>query len=213
MDNEKLIKDNLLLIYKIAGTFYNAEKDDLVQAGMLGLVKAYKKYNCECGVKFSTYAHDYIFGEMYQVASKRLVKVNKDVIKFSKYLEKVRYEEAQKIGKIPTNYELSQILDLPLETLDYASSALNDILSLDNDSNDQRNYYETIECKETLSIDDRYLLHEGINRLPEKEKVIIQRRYLCDETQSDVARNLNMTQVMVSRIEKKAVERMRELIR
>ena len=75
MISNDVVKDNAKLIYKIATKFYGTDKEDLYQAGMLGLMKAYKNYNLDSEAKFSTFAYKYIFGEMFVVANKKNIKV------------------------------------------------------------------------------------------------------------------------------------------
>lgn len=212
MTNEQLVKENLNLIYKMASKFYGAEKEDLVQAGMLGLVKAYKKYNQNSEAKFSSYAYEYIYGEMYLVASKKTIKINKETLKMYRKLEKTRYEIAQKIGRIPTNNELSEYLSIPVETIDYACMSASAIICADDESKEERSLYETIATEEKVSTDDKILINQSLENLTIDEKNVIKQRYYKDKTQSEIARSLNMTQVMVSRLEKKGIEKMKRYI-
>ena len=209
MNYENLVKDNIKLIYKVASMFYGAEKEDLVQAGMLGVIKAYKKYKEVNGTKFSTYAYEYIYGEMYLVASKKLIKTNKDILKIYKIVEKTRYEYAQKIGKLPSNKDLSMILDLDVRTIDFACMCASEVMSMDSDSEVRRNMHEVVSS-EKVNLDERILLYDGIGNLNEEEKAVIESRYLKDLTQSEVAKNLNMSQVRVSRLEKRSINKLRE---
>ncbi len=208
--NEDYILDNVNMVYKLASKFYGVERDDLIQAGLLGLRKAYINYDSSYQAKFSTYAHDYIYGEMYQLASKKMIKVNKDTLKIYKYIEKTRYEQAQLLGRIPNNYELSNIINMPVETIDFACNSAIEILSLDNDNEYERSLHERIKTDEKVDIIDSCTLKDGLNKLPIDEKNIIESRYFEDKTQSEIANELRMTQVMVSRLEKKGIQRMRE---
>ncbi len=210
MTREKIIKDNIRFVYKIAASFYNCDKEDLIQAGIVGLLKAYKKYKPSSLAKFSTYAKDYIYGEMYLLVSKKMVKINKETLRLYKYIEKTRYEEAQILGYIPNNIELAKIINMPLEMIDFACMASQEILSYDADSEFNRNLEEIISIPEKVSLDDKMLLYSGLNKLNDIEKAIIKERYLKDETQENIARKLKMTQVMVSRLEKKGISKMRE---
>ena len=97
MCDEKIIELNKGLIYKIAKRFYNASLEDLYQAGALGVVKAYKKYKKNGTTKFSTYAYDFIFGEMYACVTKESqIKVSRDILRLYNLVEKTRYSLAQK---------------------------------------------------------------------------------------------------------------------
>lgn len=212
MNTESLVKENMNLIYKIAQSFYGVDKEDLVQAGVIGLLKAYSRYQDNKETKFSTYAYFDIYGEMHELASKKIIKINKDTLKMYKIIEKTRYEEAQKIGKIPTNEELSHILNLPKDTIDFACMSASVIMSTDEENTNARNVYETVSEEERVSLDDKILLKESLDSLTIDEKNVIEERYYQDKTQSDVAKKFNMTQVMVSRLEKKGIEKMRTYV-
>ncbi len=207
---EKIIKDNEKLIWKLASHFYGVDKNDLYQAGVVGLLKALKKWNRDENTKFSTYAYDYIFGEMYLLASNKNIKISKDILKLYKSIEHARYIYAQKLGKVPNNLEIAELLGLSLESVEMAMSSANSILSLDNNTDEVRSYYETVG-KET-DYDTKILIDDSFTVLSEAEKDIIKSRYFEDLTQSEVAKKLNMTQVMVSRYEKKSINKMRDYL-
>ena len=76
MNKEQIINENVGLIYMIAKKFYNVSKEDLFQAGVLGLLKAYQNYDESYGAKFTSFAYTYIYGEMYTLANNRQIKIN-----------------------------------------------------------------------------------------------------------------------------------------
>ena len=197
MNTDKIVENNAKMIWKIASHFYGIEKSDLYQAGVVGLLKALDNYDQNSNTKFTTYAYDYIFGEMYALANNKNLKISKDILKLYKKIEETRYVLAQKMGKIPTNYELAKILNIPLEEIEMACNSANMIISLDNTLDSDRSYYEMLG--EEMDLDTRILIDESMNILSDDEKKIIKSRYFEDLTQSEVAKKLNMTQVMVSR--------------
>ena len=210
MTNEQLFEEYKYLVYKISSYFYNVPKEDLIQAGYIGLCEAYKNYKKDANVKFSTYAFKSIYGSMYKLAIKNNpIKVSRDLLVLYKKIEQTRYLLAQKYNKIPTNEELASFLEIDIKDINNAILAAEEVISLDNDNDDKRNYYETITSDESISIDDKIDIYDSINHLNKNEKDIIKARYFKDMTQQEVARKLKMTQVMVSRYEKKAVEKMR----
>ncbi len=211
MNYEKVVKDNEKMIWKIASHFYGVDKDDLFQAGIVGLLKALQNYKSNGITKFSTYAHDYIFGEMYLLANNKNIKISKDILKLYKKIESTRYILAQKLNKIPSNLELSEFLSISLEDINMAINSANIIMSLDSKEDDEKSLYESIRAKEE-DLDTKILLNDSMEVLNEEEKDIIKSRYFEDLTQSEVARKLNMTQVMVSRYEKKGINKMREYL-
>jgi len=208
---EKVVKDNEKLIWKIASRFYGVDKEDLFQAGIVGLLKALKKYKSNGVTKFSTYAHDYIFGEMYLLANNKNIKISKDILRLYKKIESTRYLLAQRLGKIPSNLELSEFLGLPLDDIDMAVNSANIIMSLDSKEDEERSMYESIKAKEE-DLDTKILLSDSFAVLEQREKDIIESRYFEDLTQQEVAKKLNMTQVMVSRYEKKGINKIRNYL-
>ena len=211
MNYEQIVRDNEKMIWKIASHFYGIDKEDLFQAGIVGLLNALKKYKSNGITKFSTYAHDYIFGEMYLLASNKNIKISKDILKLYKKIESTRYILAQKLNKVPSNLELSEFLGLPLDDIDMACSSANIIMSLDSKEDEDRSLYESISDK-VEDVDTKILLSDSMAVLSEDEKDIIKKRYYEDLTQSEVAKKLNMTQVMVSRYEKKGIDKMRNYL-
>lgn len=207
-----VVNANKGLIYKIAGQFYNVDRDDLYQAGVLGVMKAYKNYKKNGTTKFSTYAYEFIFGEMYALAhSQNQIKVSRDLLRLYKSIEMNRYSLAQKLNRVPTNEELAIYLEKDITVIEQAIQAATIVMSLDyKENDDERSIYETIPSKEGLSLDEQLTIQDGLETLNEDERSILEYRYFEDLTQSEVARKLNMTQVMVSRYEKKGISKMRD---
>ena len=210
MTIEDIIRGNTNLIYKIASKFYGAETDDLYQAGVLGLLKAYKNYKDNGTTKFSTYAYDYIYGEMYMLVNNRAMKINKDILKLYRMIEKTRFALAQKYNRIPSNNEIASFLELSESQIDEAIIAGKEIMSLDSELD--MPYYETIKVTEKVNVDDQILISESLEMLSSDEKKIIKARYYEDMTQSEIAKRLAMTQVMVSRYEKKGLDKMQQFM-
>lgn len=212
MTKEELIQNNLGLIYKIAKFFYNVDKQDLIQAGCIGLIKAYDNYQKNGTTKFSTYAYEYVYGEMYALVNKnRDIKISRDILRLYKSIEKSRYMLAQKLGRIPSNEDLASFLEKDIKIIEEAILCGEALMmsSLDNQSDEDRSKYETISTPESISLDDRIDVMNSLEVLSDSEREIIKSRYFKDMTQSEIARKLNMTQVMVSRYEKKGLDKMR----
>ncbi len=206
-----IVKANMGLVYEIAGQFYGAEREDLIQAGSLGIVKAYRKYKKNENTKFSTYAFSWILGEMHELASQKQIKISRDVLRLYKLIEKTRYSLAQRLNRVPTNEELATYLEKDVTVIEQAIQAGSAIVSsLDKGEYDDRSIYETIPSEEKLLIEDRLAINESLESLGSEEQQIIKYRYFDDLTQSEIAKKLNMTQVMVSRYEKKGIDKMRE---
>ena len=209
MTTNELISSNMGLIKKIASKFYNTDREDLIQVGVIGLLKAYQNFTDRSDAKFSTYAYTYIFGEMYQlVNSNRNIKVSKDLLKIYKLVEKTRYELAQRMNTVPTNEEVALFLEIDINMVNDAIISAQTMMSLDDEAN-ELNLHEVIPDNKNINSDLILDLDDSFKVLNSCEKEIIKSRYYEDLTQSEVARKLNMTKVMVSRYEKKSLEKMR----
>ena len=207
---EELIKSSTGLIWTIAKRFYDVDKNDLYQAGVLGVVKAYQNYVDDGKSKFSTYAYNYIFGEMYSLANNREIKLNKDINRLLKMIEMGRTRLSQEIMKMPSNKELAVYLEMEEEKLEQVLSYANSFVSMDEVCDEERSLHEVIAEEESVSVDERLELKNSINSLDSIEKDIIKSRYYEDLTQSETARKLGITQVMVSRYEKRSLTKMRD---
>lgn len=199
------------LIKHVAAKFYEVPFEDLMQAGAIGVLKAYKNYRQNNNVKFSSYAYDYIFGEMYELVMKnRKIKVTKDILKLAKQIEHARNALSLKLGKIPNYEELSQYLEIPLTQIAEVLYVTREMTSLDDNTKEARELYETIPSKESISLEEKLTLEEGIESLEEEEQEIIKYRYFNDLTQSETAKKMRMSQVMISRYEQKSLKKLRQ---
>lgn len=199
------------LIKHVAAKFYEVPFEDLMQAGAIGVLKAYKNYRQNNNVKFSSYAYDYIFGEMYELVMKnRKIKVTKDILKLAKQIEHARNALSLKLGKIPNYEELSQYLEIPLTQIAEVLYVTREMTSLDDNTKEARELYETIPSKESISLEEKLTLEEGIESLEEEEQKIIKYRYFNDLTQSETAKKMRMSQVMISRYEQKSLKKLRQ---
>lgn len=211
MKTEEIIKENNNLIYKIASKFYGENKDDLYQAGVLGLLKALKNFKSD-KAKFTTYAYDYIYGEMYNLVSNKTIKINKYILKLFKVIEQTRSALSQKLEHIPNNDEIAEFLNLDSKVVNDAVLAGLEVMSLDKPAQEEEDSLYNIVSNKEESIDENILISESLNMLTKDEQSIIKARYYEDLTQSEVAKKLAMTQVMVSRYEKKGLSKMQEFM-
>lgn len=207
-----LIIENEKFIYKIASKFYNVDSDDLYQCGVIGLIKAVKNFKDNNKTKFSTYAYDYIFGEMYNYVTKRKnIKINKESLKLYKKICNVKDYLNQKLSREPSITEISLFLEVEESVVSDIILSAESIISIDEEK-EGLSLHESISNPK-LDIDDTYIdIMDSLNKLDDSEKEIIKYRYYKDLTQSETAKKLNMTQVMVSRYEKRSLEKMRDYL-
>ncbi len=218
---DTLVKENMGLIWSVVRKFSNRgyELDDLFQIGAMGLVKCINKFDLSYDVKFSTYAVPMIIGEI-----KRFMR-DDGIIKISRSLKELaikgKYVQEQILkerGETPTLSEIALQLEVDVEDLALALESNREVESL----------YATVyqgDGSPVFLIDkieqgsnneekivDSISLNEVIEKLPPKERQIIELRYFKDKTQSQVAQEVGVSQVQVSRIEKKVLESMRKIM-
>lgn len=202
---EKIISEEEFLIRRVAKKFYNVEKEDLYQAGYLGLIKSQKNYKEEFG-PFLNYAYKYIFGEMYELSVKsRNIKLNKYYLNLYKLVIKARSYLAQVLNKEPSFKEISDYIEFPLEEIEYVSMLCEEMFSLDDE-------YENIQIGVNSINEDEMILMESIESLDPLSSLVLKYRYKEDMTQSEVAKVLGISQVKVSRLESKGKQELLEYI-
>lgn len=210
-----LIKENEKLIYKITHFFTNYEsKEDLFQVGCIGLIKAYQNYKEGYNTKFTTYAYPYILGEIKKyVREDKGIKVSRDITKLNLKIEKANVLLTQKLMREPTTLELSNFLGINEEYIIEALSSNNIIYSLDEPiecNDDSVSLYEKIGAINTLDKETLIALKEELNSLNKEDYNIINSHYFKDLTQSEIAENLGINQVQVSRREKKILVKLKD---
>ena len=208
-----LILNNEKLIYSICNYFKNYNsKEDLYQAGCLGLISAYKKYNPNMNCKFTTYAYPYILGEMRKlVREDKGMKISREITKLNLKIEKAYILLTQKLMKEPSIEEIANYLEIPEYYVSEAILSLNKIKSIDEPVNSEGRELTLQEViGKSNNIDDLILLRESLNNLTEEEKILINNRYVNDYTQSETSKIIGMSQVQVSRKEHKVLEKLKQ---
>jgi len=208
-----LIMNNERLIYSIANYFkkYQA-KEDLYQAGCLGLITAYKKYDPNMNCKFTTYAYPYILGEMRRlVREDKGLKISREITKLNLKIEKAYVLLTQKLMKEPSIEEISRFLEIPEFYVSEAILSLNKIKSIDEPVNDEgRDFTLQDVIGKSENIDELIMLKELLQGLNSEEKAIIDNRYMKDYTQSETSKLVGMSQVQVSRKEQKVLQKLKQ---
>ena len=207
---KEVILENSNLIYSIARKFGDNDLDDLFQAGCIGMMEAYKKFDSSRGVKFTTFAYPYVLGRISEyVRENHAVKLSKDMNRARKQIDKARVYLAQEFMREPTNEELSDYLNIPLQNLNMLTEYKGDGLSLDEPYLDDLSLYDIISNDE-VDFDTLIFLKGEIDALGEPERTIMYDRYFKDMTQSEIANNLGLSQVDISRREKKVLTKLRK---
>lgn len=212
MENlESLIEQNKKLIYSIS-KYFDGDKEDLFQVGVLGFIKAYKNYIPNKEVKFTTYAFPYILGEMKKYRrDNKIIKVNKEINKLNKKIEEAYTFLQQRLMRDPSIKEISMFLEIEEIYIEEAIKSRNFVQSLDDvlSTDNSLSLYDVLEDKTNISLEDMTSLKEALEALNDDEKQIINSRYFEDKTQTQVSNILGINQVQVSRKEKKALQKMK----
>ena len=217
-DNEAkeiLIKENSGLIWSVAKRFIGrgADVDDLYQLGCLGFIKAVDGFNPEFGTQFSTDAVPKISGEIRRfLRDDGAIKVSRGVKERSAVIKSVRNKLLQQTGKEPTICEVSEVTGFTLEEIAVAETATAAVESIHQTSGDEGFNLESVltNTESEDAILEKISLRQGIKQLPEKEEIVIRLRYYHGLTQQQASKILNISQVQVSRIEKKALAHLKE---
>ena len=213
-DRAQMIESNLGLVHSCANRFRNRgiEYDDLFQAGCVGLLKAVDGFDETLGFVFSTYAVPAILGEIKRIfRDGGTVKVSRSLKEQAKKMHSEKERLTDIMGREPTIQELAEFTECDYCTVSELLLVSRPVLSLtpQNDDTDDVQIDVPVEG-ESLRIDDRICLDECINALSENDRLIIELRYYKGKTQSNVAEELGMSQVQVSRREKKILKEIRE---
>lgn len=212
-DMTSLIIDNKRLIYSIAKYFRNYNSiEDLYQAGCLGLVTAYKKYNPNMNCKFTTYAYPFILGEMRKlVREDKGLKISREISKLNLKIEKAYILLSQKLMKEPSVEEIANFLEIPEYYISEAIISLNRIKSIDESVNNEgRELTLQDVIGKSENIDDLIMLKDSLNSLNNEEKFLIENRYIKDYTQSETSKIIGISQVQVSRKEQKVLNKIKQ---
>lgn len=214
-ERDSFIEKNMGLVHSICKRFSGRgiEYDDLFQAGCIGLIKATDAFEEERGLMFSTYAVPVIMGEMRRLfRDGGAVKVSRSVKELALHINRKREELEQKLNREPSVSEIACELKVTAESVAEAICASQSTVSLTYGSDDgvKEADLPTVSTEEEIS--DRIIIEEAFVKLTDLEKKIIECRYYRYMTQSKTAKQLNMTQVQISRAEKKILLKLRKLL-
>ena len=216
---EQLIAGNLRLVLSVIQKFANRGEnaDDLFQVGCIGLIKAIDNFNTELDVRFSTYGVPMIVGEI-----RRYLRDN-STLRVSRAMRDTAYRVLQakeaymaQHQREPTIEQIASILDLKREDIVFALDAITDPVSLYepvySDSGDTLCVMDQV--KDTRNTDEHWLeqiaLKEAMNRLTDRERLILNLRFFQGKTQMEVSNEIGISQAQVSRLEKSALSRIRK---
>ncbi|KIL37796.1 sporulation sigma factor SigF [Gordoniibacillus kamchatkensis] len=216
---ETLVNCNIRLVWSVVQRFLNRgyEAEDLFQIGCIGLLKSVDKFDLSYDVKFSTYAVPMIIGEIQRfLRDDGTLKVSRSLKELANKVRKTKDELSKKIGRLPTIKEVADELGITPEDVVFAQEAGKPLSSIhetvfENDG-------DPITLMDQIADDtqdkwfEKLALSEAIGALSERERLIVYLRYFRDQTQSEVASRLGISQVQVSRLEKKILQSIKDQI-
>ena len=212
-----LVQENSGLIWSVAKRFLGrgTEADDLYQLGCLGFLKAIEGFDLSYGTQFSTYAVPKIAGEIRRfLRDDGAVKVSRSIKEHAATIKNTRNRLTTALGREPTVQEISRQTGLTPEEIALAETATAATESIQKETGEEGFSLENIltdtESEERMV--EHIALQQAIEALPERERMVIQLRYFHSLTQQRVAVVMKVSQVQVSRIEKKALNLLRDLM-
>lgn len=207
---DTIVEKNMRLVWSVVQRFLNRgyEADDLFQIGSIGLLKSVDKFDLSYDVRFSTYAVPMIIGEIQRfIRDDGTVKVSRSLKETGNKVRKAKDELSKSLGRTPTINEVAQYLEVAVEDVIMAQDAVRAPQSIhetvyENDG-DPITLLDQISDHAESKWFDKIALKDIMDKLDERERLIVYLRYFKDQTQSEVAERLAISQVQVSRLEKK----------
>ena len=214
---EILVSENSGLIWSVAKRFLGrgVDADDLYQLGCVGFLKAVEGFDLEFGTQFSTYAVPKIAGEIRRfLRDDGTVKVSRGIKEQAYTIKTVRNHLTTALGREPTIKEISRQTGLSPEQIALAETATAATESIHRENGEEGFTLENVltDTESEDSMLEKISLRQAIDHLPNREQMVIKLRYFHGLTQDRVAKVLGVSQVQVSRIEKKALSKLRELM-
>jgi RNA polymerase sporulation-specific sigma factor len=216
---ELLVNSNIRLVWSVVQRFINRgyEADDLFQIGCIGLLKAVDKFDLSYDVRFSTYAVPMIIGEIQRfLRDDGTVKVSRSLKETANKVRRAKDELYKQFGRAPTIAEVADAVGITPEEVVFAQEASRSPSSIhetvyENDG-DPITLIDQIADEGVNKWFEKIALKDAISRLSEREQLIVYLRYYKDQTQSEVAERLGISQVQVSRLEKRILQTIKDQI-
>ena len=214
---DKILIENTGLIWSIVRRFLNRghEGEDLFQIGCIGMLKAIDRFDTEFDVAFSTYAVPMIAGEIRRfIRDDGIVKISRKIKENQLKIMHQREIYINEKKQEPTIEELEKVCDLTKEEIVMAMDASRNVESIDKEMYSKDSAYTLMDLAEDdtnieETVLNKIMVQQLMDMLESKERKIINLRYFKNKTQSQVAKEMGMTQVQVSRLEKKILNSMR----
>ena len=214
---EQMVLENAGLIWSIARRYFGrgVDNDDLYQIGCVGFIKAMQGFDLGYGTQFSTYAVPKISGEIRRfLRDDSVIKVSRGIKENAMAIRSARTSLEQRLNREPTLSEISAETSLTVEDIAVAETATVGTESLQRETGEDGFTLEQVlgDSSQEERLIEHVALREAIGKLPDKEKTVLGLRYWRGMTQDAAARVLGVSQVQVSRLERRAVDALRKLL-
>lgn len=218
---EKLVNGNLKLVLSILKKYNNRSDnmDDLFQIGCIGLIKAIDNFDLSHEVKFSTYAVPMILGEVKRyLRDNNSVRIARSIKDLAYKISKEREKLSLQLGREPSVQMICQNLNISEYDYFLADNSLKESISMSepiyNDGGDVIYLSDQLEDKtnKAYSIEERLSVKDALNKLKDKEKYILNSRYIYGKTQMELSEELGISQAQISRLEKSGLENIKKMI-
>ncbi len=198
---KQLVLDNQNLIYSVIHKFRSRDVEDLFQVGCIGLIKAYNNFDSTMNVKFTSYAYNYIVGEIYQyIINNHNIRMSPSNIKLASSINKAEEYLTSFLNRKPTIIELCSFLEIE----PYKYEEIKNLMMMENIDN-----IYNLSMSERLTKDDFIDLRAALTNLDDDEKRLIRARYFNNYTQQELARIYNTNQARISREEKRILSKLK----
>ncbi|WP_028783101.1 RNA polymerase sporulation sigma factor SigF [Thalassobacillus devorans] len=213
---DMLVERNVRLVWSVVQRYIHRgyDQEDLFQIGCIGLLKSVDKFDLNYDVKFSTYAVPMIIGEIQRfIRDDGSVKVSRSLKEMNNKIRRKKEELTKELGRSPTIDEMAKALDMTSEEVVLAEEAGRAPQSIHETV--YENDGDPITLLDQMAEDDtkwfdKMILQDVIRKLDKRERLIIYLRYFKDKTQTEVAERLGISQVQVSRLEKKILKEIKD---
>lgn len=209
LTNEMVVLLETKVSYIVNKYAQNYNKEDLIQAGKMGIVKASQNYDESMGVKFSTFCEKYILGEILKyIREDKNIRVSRDFIRIKKKVDIAKEHFFTKTGNSPSIEEISILInedeDKIKEVLGFDQNVRSIDMNIDNNSD--LTLADIVKEEEKIDKIDIISLNDALNDLNKEDRMIIEERYYNGKTQTELASELNISQVKVYRMERRILD-------
>lgn len=209
---DRMVSNNMGLVKSIAFRFRDrgVEYEDLIQIGSIGLIKAVKNFDSSVGTRFSTYAVPLIIGEIKKfLRDDGIIKVSRDLKRIGHEIWRYRNQVMKETGNEPSVSQLTEHFGVEEETVVRALEATSPLLSF-TPADDEMSLENIVGTDNIHALAEHISLHQAIERLNAEDKKIIRLRYFRGLSQAETGKAVGMTQVMISRKEKRIIAFLKE---